>query len=77
MRSRRVIRAMLLLFVWPMVMSAQVNHAVLTQVLNDHVSRGGVDYPAIKADQRFAQYLSMVKKSDPSTIKEKWDRLAF
>jgi len=77
MRSRRIVGAMLFLFVWPIVISAQVNHALLTQVLSEHVSRGAVDYPAIKADQRFAQYLAMLQKSDPSTIKEKHDRLAF
>jgi len=77
MGSRRIIRAMLLLYVCPIVMSAQVNHALLTQVLSDHVSQGAVDYPAIKTDERFAQYLAMLQRADPSTIKETNDRLAF
>ncbi len=52
-------------------------HSVFSAVLRDHVVKGEVDYGSIKTDKRFTQYLSAISETDPITIKDENDRLAF
>jgi hypothetical protein len=57
-------------------LSAAVDNSLFTDVLHDHVSGGRVNYKAIKQDKRFADYLDVLKKTDPKTLTGK-DELAF
>jgi hypothetical protein len=63
-------------FIFSMPMFANVDHSLFSAVLRDHVKDGVVNYKAIKKDERFAQYIELLKKSDPSDLKGA-DKLAF
>jgi hypothetical protein len=54
-----------------------VDHSRFSEVLKQHVADGAVDYPAIKNDKRFAEYLKALSAITPSNIKDKKERLAF
>lgn len=56
--------------------SAGPDNSLFTQVLRDHVKNGAVDYKAIKQDHRFAEYIEILKNTNPEAIAAK-DRLAF
>lgn len=56
--------------------SAGPDYSLFTQVLHDHVKNGAVNYKGIKADTRFADFIELLKKTDPHTISQK-NRLAF
>jgi hypothetical protein len=45
-------------------------------VLRDHVKDGAVNYKGLKTDQRFAEFIAILQKTDPNTISRK-NRLAF
>jgi Protein of unknown function, DUF547 len=66
---------LLVLLLGPSTM--EIDHTVFTTVLQDHVRRGKVDYPALKKDERFDRYLEMLAKTDPAAIRDRKDRLAF
>jgi len=55
----------------------KVDHSLFTKVLKEHVVDGAVDYAAIKTDKRFGKYLEVLAGTDPSTIKDDNERLAF
>jgi hypothetical protein len=57
-------------------LSASVDHSLFTAVLKDHVKDGRVNYKAIKTDDRFKQYIELLKKTDPSGL-QGMDKLAF
>jgi len=66
---------------WALVNSATPDsvgpdYSLLTQVLRDHVKDGAVNYKAIKTDKRFADFIDILKKTDPNSISPK-NRLAF
>jgi hypothetical protein len=52
------------------------DYSLFTQVLRDNVKDGVVNYKGIKADKRFADFIEILKKTDPNTISRK-NRLAF
>ncbi|MCG3118578.1 MAG: hypothetical protein ALAOOOJD_00798 [bacterium] len=52
------------------------DYSLFTQVLRDHVKDGAVNYKGLKADTRFADFIEILKKTDPNTIAPK-NRLAF
>jgi len=52
------------------------DNSLFTQILRENVKDGLVNYKAIKADKRFADYVALLEKTDPSTI-SKINRLAF
>jgi hypothetical protein len=52
------------------------DYSLLTQVLRDHVSDGVVNYKAMKNDKRFADFIEILKKTDPKAISPK-NQLAF
>lgn len=54
----------------------EFSHQPFDQVLQAHVRDGVVDYPAILADRRFAQYLDHLDRVDPNSL-PKDDRLAL
>ena len=56
---------------------AQVSHQMLNDVLQSYVQDGIVNYPAIQVDQRFAVYLSLLDRVNPSGLDTEPDRLAF
>lgn len=56
---------------------AHVSHQLLTDLLQAHVKDGVVDYPEILSDQRFAAYLSLLDRVDPSALPAERERLAF
>jgi hypothetical protein len=53
------------------------SHSLLTEVLRDHVTDGNVDYTAIRNDGRFVDYLASLRLVDPSSIKNRDERMAF
>jgi hypothetical protein len=52
------------------------DYSLFTQVLRDHVKDGVVNYKGLKTDQRFAEFIAILQKTDPNTISRK-NRLAF
>jgi hypothetical protein len=56
--------------------SAGPDNTLFTQVLRDYVNAGVVNYRDLKADQRFADYITLLQKTDPNAI-SKENRLAF
>lgn len=52
------------------------DNLLFTQVLKEHVANGVVNYKAIKSDERFARYLTMLKSIDTATVDQN-ERLAF
>lgn len=52
------------------------DHSLFTDVLQDHVHDGLVDYPAIQQDDRFIRYLAALQQIDPHQVRRE-DRLAF
>ena len=59
------------------VFAAQPADELFNGVLNDHVSMGFVDYPAIAGDGRFNDYLEYIAETDPSTFSSEPEKLAF
>jgi len=49
--------------------AGQPNHALLTSVLKAHVSKGLVDYRALKSDHRLPAYLREIQASETSALK--------
>src|SRR5215510_9697695 len=56
---------------------AQVSHRLLNEVLQTSVKDGVVNYPSIQSDQRFAAYLALLDRVNPSALSTEHDRLAF
>ncbi|MFQ5602375.1 MAG: DUF547 domain-containing protein [bacterium] len=54
----------------------QPDHRLFTEVLQDHVKAGVVDYQAIKADPRFENYIESLRQTDPYQIRSE-DFLSF
>lgn len=53
------------------------DHQLFTQVLQNHVKDGAVDYRALKADARFPRYLATLQQTDPAALTDRRERLAF
>ena len=56
---------------------AQVSHQLLDDVLQTSVKDGLVNYPEIQSDPRFAAYLALLDRVNPSALGTERDRLAF
>jgi Protein of unknown function, DUF547 len=56
---------------------AQVSHQMLNDVLQTHVRDGFVNYPEIQSDQRFAAYLALLDRVNPSALPSERDQLTF
>jgi hypothetical protein len=52
------------------------DYSLFSQVLRDHVKNGAVNYKALKTDKRLADFVEILKKTDPNKISAK-NRLAF
>ncbi len=67
----------------PLVLLSQVlaqpskDHALFTLILQKHVVKGEVDYPAIKKDNRFDDYLAQLAHTRPESLEDDKERLAF
>lgn len=53
------------------------SHALFTSILHNHVHQARVDYQALKSDDRLTRYLAQLAATDPDTISDRNDRLAF
>ena len=53
------------------------NHQLFDQVLKAHVTDGFVDYPAIKSNARFQEYLDYLADADPESFATRDEKLAF
>ena len=53
------------------------DHALLTDLLREHVIDGNVDYAALGADRRLTLYLEQVGTTCPDSIHDTRERLAF
>lgn len=60
----------------PSIANADI-HTLLDQVLSQHVKQGQVDYDAIKADQRFFDYLEVLKQTNVDDFSTREEKLAF
>ncbi len=56
---------------------AQVSHRLLNDLLQTSVRDGFVNYPEIQSDQRFAAYLALLNRVNPSALSSEGDQLAF
>lgn len=52
-------------------------HELFSGVLGDHVDDGRVDYPALCVDPRFETYLDQLSSTDPDTLSDENEQLAF
>jgi hypothetical protein len=59
-----------------MAFAGSPDNTLFTQVLSENVKNGLVNYRAIKADKRFADYIALLQNTDPETIPAN-ERLAF
>ncbi len=59
------------------VAPAAIDHAVWDALLKKAVKNGRVDYGVLKDDPSLAAYLDAVAKTDPASIADAKDRLAF
>lgn len=55
----------------------EVTHQLWHQVLENSVTNGRVDYPAIQSEHRFTEYLGQLDRVDPATIPTREEQLAF
>jgi Protein of unknown function, DUF547 len=56
---------------------SQVSHQLLNDVFQTSVKDGVVHYPEIQSDRRFAAYLALLDRVNPSALSTDSDRLAF
>jgi hypothetical protein len=54
-----------------------VSHQAFSRVLQQHVTNGRVNYPAVATDGRFNEYLRFFNRVDPSHLPARGDELAF
>jgi len=57
--------------------AGQEKHSLFSEILQDYVHNGLVDYSNLKNDTRLDEYLTDLSIANPDTIKNKNDRLAF
>ena len=56
--------------------AASVDNSVYTALLRDYVKDGRVNYKALKNDKRLAEYIEILRKTDPKTLSGN-EELAF
>lgn len=56
---------------------SQDNHSLFTEILNKHVNNGKVNYKELISELSFDNYLDQLKNTNPDTIKNSNDKLAF
>lgn len=66
-----------LLTVTPRASADQVNHQPFDELLGAYVQDAGVDYGAMCQDPRLAQYLDILKGTNPDAIAVSQERFAF
>lgn len=54
-----------------------LSHRAFSEVLQQHVTNGQVNYPGIPGDRRFGEYLQLLNRVDPGRLPSRDDRLAF
>jgi hypothetical protein len=60
----------------PDALAAQ-RHALFTEVLQDHVKDGLVNYEALKEDKRFNKYIEQLSNTDPQDLISREEKMAF
>lgn len=68
---------LLCLGLFPAYSGAAVDHQLFTQVLQDHVADGLVDYAALDDDVRLDQYLGQLSQTDPTKLPTVDERLTL
>jgi hypothetical protein len=56
---------------------AQVSHQLLSDLLQNSVHDGQVNYPKLQTDHRFVAYLAQLDRVNPLALSSESDRLAF
>lgn len=56
---------------------ASISHDLFTEILQDYVISGNVNYKSLCQDDRFEKYIKQLVKTNPDTIQSEKDRLAF
>ena len=70
-------------FIFSILMLFSINaiaantHQLFDDVLQAHVQAGKVNYPAIKQDQRFNDYITYLASANPETFTSRDEKLAF
>lgn len=72
-----IIMLSLLFFVGSIQTLAASEHRLFDEILQAHVNEGKVNYPAIKEDKRFYDYLAYLATANPDTFKSEKEKLAF
>jgi len=57
--------------------NASPRHQLLTALLSRYVTDGIVNYKGLKSDKRLSQYVNWLATTDPQTLSDANDRLAF
>ncbi len=63
-----MISALLFLTIASFSFGADVSHDLFTDLLQDHVRSGLVDYKVLKKDPRLDRYIGMISEVDPDTL---------
>ncbi len=73
----------LIKFIFPIFMLLSMNvfadtpHRLFDEVLKTHVTAGDVNYPAIKEDKRFDDYIAYLATANPDNFASREEKLAF
>lgn len=67
----------LALIILTSIMHGQEKHNLFSEILSDVIHEGLVDYKCLVNDNRFGQYIDQLKNTDPESIKNRNDLLAF
>lgn len=59
------------------VQAQQQQHSLFTEILKEYVSDGKVNYKELKDDSRLPAYIEQLSKTNPDTISNRDDALAF
>lgn len=74
---KRLLSFMILFILCASQSFAENKHQFFTDVLNQHVSEGAVDYKSLCQDIRFDQYMDQLVKINPDTLDGEKEKLAF
>lgn len=66
-----------ILSIAPFFAKGEVDHAILTAILQDHVEGIAVDYTSIAEDSRLDNYLAQLAATDPAKMDDEAERLSL
>lgn len=55
----------------------KVDHSILTNLMNDYNFNGNLDYKGLTKENKLNEYLDLLSKSNPETLKSDSEKIAF